>query len=93
MQIIDVTKNKDLVVDSFGNVNSAKLVKCPIIVVYEDPRDYPSKFVARLFNLAKPTKFIAISDSLEEVRKAIPPTMVWFERFREDDEKVVECYM
>ena len=88
-----ITKQKDLIVNDFKGVQSIKISRCPIIVIYDKPSDYPNYFVARLFNFSKPTKMIILKDTLEELRETIPSSMVWFERFNKDDEKIVECYM
>ena len=44
----------------------------PMIVVYEDPKDYPGLFVARLFDGRKSTHLIALADTLEDIREAKP---------------------
>ena len=47
----------------------------PMIVVYEDPKDYPGLFVARLFDGRKSTHLIALADTLEDIREAKPERM------------------
>jgi endonuclease V-like protein UPF0215 family len=93
IEVKGVTKQKDLNLDTFKDIQLKKLTKHPIITVYEKPKDYPNNFVARLFDFSKPTKMIVLKDSLEEIREIIPITMVCFPRLREDDEKIVECWM
>ena len=41
--------------------------KVPLICVYENPADYPGKYVARLWDLQRPTGFVMVADSLEDV--------------------------
>lgn len=93
IEVKGITKQKDLVLDTFKGIPLQKLSKYPVITIYKNPKDYPNNFVARLFDFSKPTKMIVLKDSLEEIREAIPGTMVWFPRLREDDEKIVECWM
>lgn len=67
--------------------------KVPLICVYEDPADYPGKYVARLWDLQQPTGFVVVADSLEEIRAAIPDGMVPFARFDKDDPVIVETWI
>lgn len=93
IEVKGITKNKDLIVDTFKNVPLQKISKYPIITIYEKPKDYPYHYVARLFDFSKPTKMIILKDSLEGIREVIPGTMVWFPRLKEDDQKIIECWM
>lgn len=65
----------------------------PIITVYDKPLDYPTKFVARLYDLQKATEFAVIADSLEEIRKTIPGWMVKMDRDMSDVKSIVEIYI
>lgn len=93
MEVIGTTKNKDLVFRDFKGLHNIRISRCPTITVYKKPNDYPEHFVARLFDFSKPTNMIILKDTLEEIRATIPDVMVRFDRFREDDDKIVECYM
>lgn len=43
----------------------------PIWVVYDHPSDYPDTYVARMFNLDKPTDDLLIDADLEKIRDAL----------------------
>lgn len=65
----------------------------PMIVVYKNPSDYPDKYIARLWDLDKPTEFIAVKDTLEEIRSAIPCRFVNNGRRPNDDPVIVEVWV
>ena len=67
--------------------------KTPMICVYSSPADYPGKYVARLWDLQHPTNLIAVSDTLEGIRRAIPEGMVVCPRFPNDDSCIVETWI
>ena len=35
----------------------------PVITVYRSPKEYPGKYVARLFDLDRPTRFVFVADT------------------------------
>ncbi|EKQ50280.1 MULTISPECIES: hypothetical protein [unclassified Clostridium] len=84
-------KNKDVIIESFNQVNVSRM-KLPFIVIYDHPIDYINSYVARLFDVNKPTNIVILSDDLETLRRKIPEGMVRFDRHKEDDEKIVESY-
>lgn len=65
----------------------------PIIAIYESPSDQPGKYVARLWATDVPTRYAAIRDSLEDVRKTIPGFMINVGRNPEDDPHIVEIWI
>lgn len=65
----------------------------PMIVVYEDPKDYPGLFVARLFDGRKSTHLIALADTLEDIRGAKPDQMQIINRIAQDALKIVETWL
>ena len=65
----------------------------PIICVYRHPKDYPNKFVARLFDIDIPTDVAEVADTLDEIRQTIPPNMERIERHENDDEYIVETWI
>lgn len=66
----------------------------PLITVYRNPRDFPGKWVARLFDLNRPTPIMAIADSHGELLKALPPSgMVRMPRRPDDDPVIEEVWM
>lgn len=83
----------DTVVKTFGDVLNSYGIRMPIITVYEHPTDYPTKYVARLFNLETHTPFVVVSDTLDEVRKAIPARFIKFPPDQCDDSHIIEVYI
>jgi hypothetical protein len=49
----------------------------PVIIVTANQDDYPQRYVARLWDMSVPTstQYIALEDTLEELRKTIPAEM------------------
>lgn len=70
-----------------------------IWTVYENPSDYPGKFVARMFTMTKdgfePTQNIIICDTLEMIRMIMLTQMhlTCLTRYPEDDPKIVEVWL
>ena len=46
-------------------------LKFPVIVVYRHPQDYPDKYVARVFDIMRPTNAVVIRDTLQELQTDI----------------------
>ena len=49
----------------------------PVIIVTANQDDYPRRYVARLWDMSVPTStpYMALEDTLEELRKTIPAEM------------------
>lgn len=49
----------------------------PVIIVTANQDDYPRRYVARLWDMSVPTstQYMALEDTLEELRKTIPAEM------------------
>lgn len=49
----------------------------PVIIVTANQDDYPQRYVARLWDMSVPTstQYMALEDTLEELRKSIPAEM------------------
>lgn len=66
-------------------------------VVYDHPRDYPEKFVLRRWNISAgqmiATDEMALADTLELIREAVPPGLYCLKRFTEDDPCIVEVWL
>lgn len=48
-------QNKDVIITEFNEVD-VSLMKMPFIVIYDHPKDYSENYMARLFDVNKPTK-------------------------------------
>jgi len=87
-------KRPDFVIESFRDINLRSLVRVPIVVVYKNPLDYPDKYVARLWDIpSKPTRYVVIKDSLQDIRASIPEGMQRLGRNSMEDPIIVETYI
>ena len=43
----------------------------PVIAVYEHPDDFPDKYVARVFDVDRPTDTVVVKDSLLDIQRDI----------------------
>ena len=82
-------RTEDQVITQFN----MRLIRAPMIVVYEDPKDYPGLFVARLFDGRKSTHLIALADTLEDIREAKPERMRIVNRIEQDSLQIVEAWL
>lgn len=65
--------------------------------VYDHPRDYPDVFVARRFEITRglsgPTNDMFTADTLDELRRLLPPGLFCLLREPDDDPKIVETWI
>lgn len=64
--------------------------------VYDHPSDFPGNYVARLFILDKPTPYVLIADTLDELRAALLnayPDLMCMCRHAYDDPNIVEVWL
>lgn len=83
----------DQIVERFDLEHLAKYVFYPLICVYENPKDYPGKYVARLWDRDSPTNLIALTDSLADLRKLMPLGMKIRAREARDSPVIVEVWI
>ncbi len=87
-------KSSDHIVNRFDYARLVKQATMPIITVFKSPTDYPDKYVARVFDLDRPTHLAAVADTYEELLEAIPTRqMVRLERNPKDDPAIVETWL
>lgn len=84
-------EKKDFIVDMFDLERVS--VVFPIICIYNSPDDYPGKFVARLWNIDKPTRIIAVADTVEAIRDKKPDGMVTIPRHPDESSVIVETWV
>lgn len=65
-------ERNDKILDSFGWRCIRANAAVPLICIYSSPTDYPGKYVARLWDMMRPTNLVTVSDSLEGIRQTIP---------------------
>jgi len=86
-------ERNDIIVERFNLGQIRRTVKAPIICIYDSPADYPNQFAARLWDLDKPTRYIAVAETLDAIRKSIPEGMIRFHRDQNDDPCIVESWI
>lgn len=75
-----------------------------IWTIYRKPKDHPDKYVGRMFSIephntipvvyaAKPTRYILLGDSLDEVRNQLPLGLFNLGRQPGDDTIIVESWV
>lgn len=79
------------VLSTFHHFNFSVVVM-PLIVVFDQPIDCPSQYVARLFDLDKGTQYAVVADGLDELRSKIPQQFVKLNRHESDDPVIVEVW-
>ena len=71
--------------------------KLEMFVIFDHPKDWPDKFVARQFliqeDTATPTGTFWLGDSLDEVRSHLPPHCARLERDPNDEPQIVESWI
>ena len=85
--------NKDRIVAAFDARKIAVSTSFPVICVYDGPTDYPGRYIARLWDMGRPTHIIAQADTLEELRLAKPEGMIAMPRSAGDDPIIVETWI
>lgn len=83
-----------VVVENFHGVNWWEQCKVfPVFTVFNSPKDFPGKYVVRIFDGKNPLRLITVSDTLEEARKTIPPMFMRTDRSEKDDPIIVETWI
>ncbi|MDR1630064.1 MAG: hypothetical protein LBS36_07630 [Oscillospiraceae bacterium] len=88
-----MSNNEDREVEFFDLNKSMRQTKVPLICIYKHPKDYPDKYVARLWDRNIPTQIMATSETLEGIREKIPEGMVRLNRDATDDPVIVETWI
>lgn len=67
-----------------------------IYTIYENPKDFPGKFVVRGFDALTATPHpqpIYVGTSIVDARNSVPPGQVRLERYLEDDAAIKEVWV
>lgn len=83
---------KDCLLKNFRDVDFSE-IKAAMIVIYDHPKDYPKSYVARVWDMNKPTNIAVANKSLDILRNAIPEYMSCIKRHRDDDPCIVEVWL
>lgn len=86
--------NNDIVLERFDWPVIRPHSIIPVVAIYKSPKDYPDKYVARLFDLDRPTRFVFVADSYMELLDKIPvQQLTRMEKDPRDDPVIVEVWM
>jgi hypothetical protein len=82
-----------------GEIGNGPRANLAMWTVYNNPTDYPGKFVARQFDIRygapRPTQSIIIMDDLDKLREvlAFELHLVCLSRSPEDESQIVETWL
>lgn len=67
----------DIYLARFEYAKLTEKAAIPVIIVTANQDDYPRRYVARLWDMSVPTstQYMALEDTLEDLRKTIPAEM------------------
>lgn len=85
---------KNKIIQSFGEVDMSHL-KWPTIAVYKDTKDFPGKYIARIFDVDRATDTIMIKDTFMEIQQDIRrnTNMVFIVRHPDDDPVIMGAWI
>lgn len=63
------------------------------IAIYNKPDDYPSGYIARLYNGIEPTDKAVTAETLKEIREKIPNGYTQIPRYEKDVLSLVETWI
>lgn len=87
-------RSVSIIVNDFLGVDwHKKTTTFPNFVIYDSPTDFPGRFVVRLFDGNRPTRLIAVKNSLKEARQAIPGIFIPISRSKNDEPAIVETWL
>lgn len=89
------TESVELTTDQIGRLRFQSLKGRDIVfwTVYDNPTDFPGKFICRPHSISRGTfAHHMIGDTIEEVRAKIPRGLIQMPRRLTDDPKIVEIW-
>ena len=95
VDVVKVIQVETKEVESFSEVDTSGL-KQPVISVYRNPKDFPDKCMARIFDGTKPSNIVITRNTVDEIRLDISrsfPDKLPFARCKEDHKSVVESWI
>jgi len=82
------------VVIPWFDANDLQGLFLPMFVLYFNPKDFPDKYVVRMFDVDRPTSFVTVRDTEETAIGTIPrPNRARLERSPGDDPKIVAVFL
>lgn len=90
---------KDKIVKTLKQIDLTEL-RMPLIAVYgTNQKEYPGKYVARVFDTYKPTNAVMVMNDLDKLRDCIEENMpgeltgAFLSRGADDDPSLIGCYI
>jgi hypothetical protein len=80
-------------VPPIGQVINEPPAVLSIWTIYKRPADFPQGFIARRFELDKPTSDTRTAFTIDEIRSLIPPGLYRIPRHANDDPCIVEVWI
>ncbi|MFS1512018.1 hypothetical protein VQL36_06220 [Chengkuizengella sp. SCS-71B] len=71
---------------------SINVCEIPMIVISQNPKGHPLKYVARLYDRNEPSPFVYVKDTLSEVRDAVPKQLNRLESLHDAHPTVIETW-
>ena len=95
---VEKDPNITVLVDDFLGVNWWEKTKVfPSFTIYHNTKDFPGKYVVRLWDGDQPMRLASVKDTLEAARATIPmdcpAPFTRIERTAEDDPVIVETWL
>lgn len=83
---------KDFILKSFTNIDFTE-IKAAMIVIYYHPKDYHNSYVARIWDMDRPTNVVVVNECINNLRSLIPKGMGCINRFETDDPCMLEIWL
>jgi len=82
------------IVESLADIDLSDM-KLPMFTLYDHPKDFPTKIVARLWEgtVSRPTNAALLFDTLEQAREMFEGRYAWLERGPADDPCIIGVYL
>ena len=76
-------------------INSTSDGDLLIWTIYNSPSDHPGKFIARPFSVRSQSPLLChlAAESLDEIRRLLPPALYPMKRWTNDDPVIVEAWI
>lgn len=67
--------------------------RLPLVTVYYSPEDFRDMWVARLYDIERPTKYFALANTYKDLKAFKPRNMQIFQRDDKDALSIVEVWL
>lgn len=67
--------------------------KLPMIAIYYNPKDFPGKYVGRVYDVDGAKKIHSVAGTYKDLKDRIPPWMIRIGRSPNDDPCILETWL